>query len=127
MVYILTRRQKSLERVEEEQGMETVPYGEIQNICGKQIDYSTAVEEVESSTDVQRAFEQYVNYMRNNSLKDSNLAVDWEYRGTKPAGFYEDKFYWLVNFHYFMESGIEGNAQLYISEGGEIARLLRCI
>jgi len=110
-------------------GMGVVTYTEIKDICGKQIDYTTSVSKVNSSDTVEKAFEEYVNYMKSNGLKDGNYAVDWIFKGATPKGFYEGKFYWVVDFHYFTEEDREkgGNSQVNVSEDGEITRLFGCI
>jgi len=102
--------------------------GEIPHICNLQVKYTTN-KKINNSKDAQKAFEEYVIYLKHNNLIDTNLAIDWIFKSASPKGFYKEKFYWLIDFHFFTKEDKEkgGNAQIYISEDGEITRLLGCV
>lgn len=110
-------------------GLGALPsFPEKKDICGVAINYTTSIKKINGSESGNKALQEYVAYMKKNNLEDSNGAVDWQFKGVQPGVSYQGKIYWLVNFHYFTKNDKlkGGNAQLYISEDGEIVSLLGC-
>lgn len=99
---------------------------QIPDICGSEVLFKS-YSLVQNTIDAEKTFNAYITYMKDNNLKDRNLATDWNFTAAESQGYYLNKHYWKITFSYTMEQGEKGNAQTSVNEDGEIVQLLGCI